>query len=173
MTASSRINTCVYGPSSPHHPSFAKQSKVDHKIFRLFERRRKAECLGRGTVDRVPYDERHHQCATVGLTVVRGCRTRSLESPSYVGEGLLFVKLTCSGIRPRWMRPRLRRCGMPQTCMGIRTALTCNDSTRNTALLGVSGTSKGRDAGSRGAALCRMITRRICGRRADGRYGRP
>ncbi|KIH57310.1 hypothetical protein ANCDUO_12500 [Ancylostoma duodenale] len=26
---------------------------------RLFERRRKAECLGRGSVDRVPYDGRH------------------------------------------------------------------------------------------------------------------
>lgn len=48
--------------SDPRYCSRLTTQEEDE--LRLFERRRKAECLGRGTVDRVPYDERHHQCAT-------------------------------------------------------------------------------------------------------------
>ncbi|KAK6051941.1 PET domain protein [Cooperia oncophora] len=49
--------------SDPRYCSRLTAEEEDE--LRLFERRRKAECLGRGTVERVPYDERSRKCASV------------------------------------------------------------------------------------------------------------
>ncbi|KAL6739895.1 hypothetical protein Aduo_013294 [Ancylostoma duodenale] len=48
--------------SDPRYCSRLTSEEEDE--LRLFERRRKAECLGRGSVDRVPYDGRHRKCGT-------------------------------------------------------------------------------------------------------------
>ncbi|KAE9421457.1 hypothetical protein Angca_002210, partial [Angiostrongylus cantonensis] len=42
----------------------ARLTSEEEDELRLFERRRKAECLGRGTVDWIPYDDRNRKCGT-------------------------------------------------------------------------------------------------------------
>ncbi|VDL74790.1 unnamed protein product [Nippostrongylus brasiliensis] len=48
--------------SDPRYCSRLSTEEEDE--LRLFERRRKVECLGRGAVDRVPYDDQNRKCAT-------------------------------------------------------------------------------------------------------------
>ncbi|KHJ84445.1 PET domain protein [Oesophagostomum dentatum] len=58
-------------PPQDSDPRYCSRlTKEEEDELRLFERRRKAECLGRGSVDRVPYDGRVRKCGTVSYYAI-------------------------------------------------------------------------------------------------------
>ncbi|KJH44096.1 PET domain protein [Dictyocaulus viviparus] len=65
LTAEEQDELSTFRKSQHLNSNFSKTAFYD-QLYRLFERRRKAECLGRGVVDWLPYDDRNRKCGTVG-----------------------------------------------------------------------------------------------------------